>query len=207
MNTQIYIADLAAYNAGRLRGRWIDANQTPDELSDEVKNMLLESPESNIPCTVCNDCGHIEHYATLSLKAGVSLSVVNSWTNDNADSCDSCGSLELRQTITAEEFAIHDSDGIEVEEYTSLEMVSELAEQLSGHGDAYLAYIELVGSHYATADGFNDQYMGEADSEEAFAEQYADDCGMETSNYFNWDQFTYELFMDYSFINGFVFSS
>ena len=59
METQIYIADLAAYNAGFLRGKWIDANQTPDELSDEVYNMLLESPESNIPCTVCNECGHI----------------------------------------------------------------------------------------------------------------------------------------------------
>jgi len=43
MDTQIYIADLAAYNAGRLRGRWIDANQTPDELSGAVKSMLLES--------------------------------------------------------------------------------------------------------------------------------------------------------------------
>jgi len=207
MNTNIYIADLAAYNAGRLRGRWIDANQSPEELGDEVKNMLLESPESNIPCTVCNDCGHIKHYATLSLKTGVSLSAVNNWTDNNAASCDNCGSSKLRQTVTAEEFAIHDSEGIDVEEYTSLETVSELAEQISDHGDAYTAYIELVGSDYATPDGFNDQYMGEADSEEAFAEQYADDCGMETGNYFNWDQFTYELFMDYSFINGFIFSS
>lgn len=207
MNTQIYIADLAAYNAGRLRGRWIDANQTPDELSDAVKNMLLESPESNIPCTVCNDCGHIEHYAMLPHKKGLSLALVNGWTDHNANTCDYCGSSDLRQTVTAEEFAIHDTDGIDVEEYTSLETVSELAEQLANNGDAYQAYIELVGSEYATAEGFENQYMGEADSEESFAYQYADDCGMETSNYFNWDQFTYELFMDYSFINGHVFCS
>ena len=207
MKTQIYIADLAAYNAGNLRGRWIDANQTPDELNNEVKKMLLESPQSNIPCTVCEDCEHIEHYAMLTHKKGVSLASINDWSNQNNDECVICGSSSLRQAVTAEEFAIHDTDGIDVEEYTSLDTVSELAEQLENHGDAYQAYIELIGSEYATPDGFENQYMGEADSEESFAYQYAEDCGMETGNYFNWDQFTYDLFMDYSFINGHVFSS
>ena len=42
---KIYVADLAAYNAGRLRGIWIDATQEPDEIHAEVQAMLAGSPE------------------------------------------------------------------------------------------------------------------------------------------------------------------
>lgn len=42
---KIYVADLAAYNAGSLRGVWIDATKEPDEIHAEVKAMLAESPE------------------------------------------------------------------------------------------------------------------------------------------------------------------
>jgi antirestriction protein len=41
---RIYVACLAAYNAGRLHGRWIDAT-TPDEIRAEVRAMLTASPE------------------------------------------------------------------------------------------------------------------------------------------------------------------
>ena len=205
MDTQIYIADLAAYNAGYLRGRWIDANQTAEELNNEVFRMLLESPASNIPCTVCNDCGHIEHYAMISKLQGRLLSDINNWDNPNKTNCSNCASDDLRQTVTAEEFAIHDTEGLDVNEYTSLETVSELAIQLAEHGEAWNAYISYRGADYATQSDFEECYQGEADSEESFAEEYADSCGMETSNYFDWKQFTYELFMDYAFIDGHVF--
>jgi antirestriction protein len=207
METQIYIADLAAYNAGYLRGKWINANQTPEELSDEVYNMLLESPESNIPCTVCADCGHIDHYAMIPETKGRLLSDINAWTNPNKVICPECDSDHLRQTVTAEEFAIHDTDGIDVGEYTDLQTVSELAQQLDEYGEAWSAYTSNVGSEYANQSDFEDCYQGEYDSEESFAEGYADSCGMDTSRYFNWEQFTYELFIDYTFIDGHVFSS
>jgi len=42
---KIYVADLAAYNAGKLRGVWIDATQEPDEIHAEVQAMLAGSPE------------------------------------------------------------------------------------------------------------------------------------------------------------------
>jgi len=207
MDTQIYIADLAAYNAGFLRGKWIDANQTPEELNDEVNNMLLESPQSNIPCTVCSDCGHIDHYATTLEIKGRLLSDINGWTNPNKVTCSECSSDHLCQTVTAEEFAIHDTDGIDVEEYTSLQSVSELAQQLAEHGDAWAAYVSNRGAEYATQSDFEDCYQGEHDSEESFAEDYADSCGMDTSSYFDWQQFTYDLFIDYAFVDGHVFSS
>ena len=46
METRIYVACLAAYNNGKLHGRWIDANQEADAIRDEVQAMLKESPEA-----------------------------------------------------------------------------------------------------------------------------------------------------------------
>ena len=40
---RIYVACLAAYNAGHLHGRWIEAT-TPDEVMVEVRAMLADSP-------------------------------------------------------------------------------------------------------------------------------------------------------------------
>jgi len=42
---RIYVADLAAYNAGTLRGVWIDANQSAEQIHAEVSAMLADSPE------------------------------------------------------------------------------------------------------------------------------------------------------------------
>lgn len=42
---RIYVADLAAYNAGKLRGVWIDATKDMEDIWNEVKAMLSKSPE------------------------------------------------------------------------------------------------------------------------------------------------------------------
>lgn len=41
----IYVASLADYNAGRLHGRWIDANQSADAIREQIAQMLAESKE------------------------------------------------------------------------------------------------------------------------------------------------------------------
>ena len=41
---KIYVADLAAYNAGYLHGIWIDASQELDDIQEQVSNMLKASP-------------------------------------------------------------------------------------------------------------------------------------------------------------------
>lgn len=42
---RIYVADLAAYNAGKLHGVWIDATKDIDEIWEDVNAMLAASPE------------------------------------------------------------------------------------------------------------------------------------------------------------------
>ena len=43
-NPRIYVACLAAYNNGYLYGAWIDADQDPDQIRDEIAAMLARSP-------------------------------------------------------------------------------------------------------------------------------------------------------------------
>lgn len=42
---RIYVASLSDYNAGRLHGRWIDANQDADAIQEEIDAMLKQSKE------------------------------------------------------------------------------------------------------------------------------------------------------------------
>lgn len=42
--SRIYVACLSAYNNGYLHGAWIDACQEPDEIKNEIKEMLSKSP-------------------------------------------------------------------------------------------------------------------------------------------------------------------
>ena len=41
---RIYVADLAAYNAGYLHGVWIDASQDLEDIQAQVDTMLAASP-------------------------------------------------------------------------------------------------------------------------------------------------------------------
>jgi antirestriction protein len=42
---RIYVASLADYNAGRLHGRWIDADQPAEAIREQIAQMLAESKE------------------------------------------------------------------------------------------------------------------------------------------------------------------
>lgn len=42
---RIYVADLAAYNNGRLHGVWINALDDPGDIRDQINAMLVGSPE------------------------------------------------------------------------------------------------------------------------------------------------------------------
>jgi len=40
---RIYVASLADYNAGRLHGRWIDADRPAEAIREQIAQMLAES--------------------------------------------------------------------------------------------------------------------------------------------------------------------
>jgi antirestriction protein len=44
---KIYVADLAAYTNGKLHGVWINALQELDEIFENIKEMLVTSPEEH----------------------------------------------------------------------------------------------------------------------------------------------------------------
>ena len=44
LKPRIYVACLAAYNAGNLHGRWLDAAREPGEIQDDICSILASSP-------------------------------------------------------------------------------------------------------------------------------------------------------------------
>ncbi len=104
----------------------------------------------------------------------------------------------------AEEWAIHDYEGfcgLQIREYEDIDQISELAQLVSEHGDAFAAYAEHVEIDYATADGFQDAYCGQYQSEREYAEQYIDDCYDldrmmgDLATYFDYERFARDLFL------------
>ena len=149
MEPRIYVACLSSYNAGVLHGKWIDANQSADEIREEIASMLAESK-------------HEPH----------------------------------------EEHAIHDFEGfggIKLSEYESIDRVAELGELLAEHGEAFAAYANYVGVDHATEEGFQEAFRGHYTSEEAFAEEFAEEVyGKELgpmAGYIDYEKYARDLFM------------
>jgi antirestriction protein len=75
---RIYAACLAAYNAGRLHGRWIDATIGADAIRDEIAAMLAESPEPGAEEFAIHDhegLGDIGEYEDLDRVAEIGEAV------------------------------------------------------------------------------------------------------------------------------------
>lgn len=151
MKTRIYVADLQAYNNGTLYGKWIDADQSEEEILEEIQEMLKNSPYPN-----------------------------------------------------SEEWAIHDYEGFgnySISEHESIENVSQLAQSINEHGEAFTLYASDVGFDYAL-EHFEEAYQGEWDSEEDFAENLIDDLGYlneipeHLQFYFDYEKFTRDLFIN-----------
>ena len=169
---RIYVACLASYNSGTLHGRWIDCDQDADDIRAEIAAMLRESPEPNV-LVDCPDC--------------------------NGAGCPDCG--DSGQVPSAEEFAIHDFDfgGLHLEEYEDIDDVAKWAALIVEHGPAFAAYADTVGTDYATADGFQDAYRGEWDSEQAYAEEFYDDVWdipEHLESYIDWERVARDLFIN-----------
>ena len=174
---RIYVACLASYNSGTLHGRWIDADQGVDHIWEEVRAMLRESryPNVRVDCPGCDGAG-----------------------------CENCG--DVGTVPSAEEWAIHDYEyfgGMTIDESESFDDVAEVARLIEEHGPAYAAYADHQGGvDYAFESDFEDHYQGEWDTEEAYAENFIDDCyDLENMmgnlcSYFDYERFARDLFIN-----------
>jgi len=113
------------------------------------------------------------------------------------------GMLKGSPEPMAEEWAIHDYEGfggIRLSEWESIDKVAELGALIDEHGQAFAAYAGNVGADYATAEGFEDAYCGEWDSEEAYGEElfdelYAHEIPENLRCYIDYEAFARDLFM------------
>jgi antirestriction protein len=75
-NPKIYMACLAAYNQGKIHGKWINANQDADCIYEEIYKPLSESPVHNAEEWAIHDfegfydC-EIEKYADITFVTGI----------------------------------------------------------------------------------------------------------------------------------------
>ena len=83
----------------------------------------------------------------------------------------------------AEEYGVFDYDwfgqgvGSLLGEYPSLATVSKVAQGIAEHGEAFAAWASYVGpEQHEQLDRFEDHYLGEWDSTEAYAENYLEEC-------------------------------
>lgn len=160
-----YLASLSDYNADHLLGVWIDLEGKDEtEIQDEINALLRTSRYPNVTYT-CAECNGRASY------------LVASCVSDERATCPHCDGKG--EYASAEEWAIHDYDDFpDMGENPSLGEVVEMAERISDHGEAWLAYVEHVGSHYATEDDFNDKQAGEADTELEWVENYVEETGL-----------------------------
>lgn len=181
---KIYAADLAAYNAGVLHGVWVDVTD-PETMQTEIAGMLRESPEPNVQVT----CPRQQ-------------------LEDKHEGCGLCHGSGM--VPSAEEWLVHDYDGdwhgINLGETSDLEAICETDRLLEEHGEAWGAYVGIVGEHYATESGFEESYSGEWASAEDFAEETANEIHGDLGplgTYIDWERYARDLGFDgFHFVNG-----
>lgn len=168
---RIYVACLASYNNGRLYGKWIDADQDADAINEEIRLLLKGSPYPNVTRQdwECDD-GH---------KFTRDVSPYQSEPTE----CPHCASTEIEKDgapyPSAEEYAIHDSEGFHglIGEYTGIAEVVQIAEALEEHGEKYAGLRSYGLDHDEAISKLEDDYCGEYDSLEDWAEQTLEDQG------------------------------
>jgi antirestriction protein len=71
---RIYVVCLSAYNEGNLHGRWIAADQTPEDILEEIQGMLASSDESRAEEWLIHD---YDGFGSLQLGEAESLARIS----------------------------------------------------------------------------------------------------------------------------------
>lgn len=75
---RIYVACLSAYNNGHLHGWWIDADQEPDDVQQDIEDMLAESPMDDAEEWAIHD---YENFGSICISENPDLDQVCQWAN------------------------------------------------------------------------------------------------------------------------------
>ena len=60
---RISVADIAAYDNGKLHGVWIDATQDVDGIQEQINELLTNSPEEDVEEYAIHDCEGFAGYS------------------------------------------------------------------------------------------------------------------------------------------------
>jgi antirestriction protein len=178
---RIYAACLSSYNNGCLHGAWIDAEQDADSVNAAINKMLKASPYPNVTRQdwQCNECGHDWTRDVSPYQASDQASLGRQPTQ-----CPECTAINIEHNgpayPSAEEFAIHDHEGFGalIGEYTPVDELVQIAEALEEHGDKYAVLRSCGYGHAEAIKKLEEDYQGEYDSLEDWAEQFLDDTGL-----------------------------
>lgn len=161
---RIYAACLASYNNGVLHGRWIDASSDVDEMQEEVNAMLRESrfPNVTVDCPECDGTGLI-------------------WNGDRSAEY-VCPNCREGRVPSAEEFAIHDFEGLprSLGEHSGLRAVAAVVALVEDTDfldqDVVIAVVDDCDGDVAAArDMLEYRFCGVYDSFRDYADEAADD--------------------------------
>lgn len=135
---RIYVACLAAYNNGILHGKWIEANQDPYDIWEEVSTMLLASPIEGAEEWAIHDYEGFEGYSVSEYEGFESISNIAAFIDEHGplggQVLEHYGDLEEAKKALEEHYA---------GEYESLsDFAQELTEQGATIPDNLAFYID-----------------------------------------------------------------
>lgn len=200
---RFYAACLASYNNGRLYGAWIDSSSDADKMADDIAKMLRGSPCPNVlvSCPLCEGDRTTTYHNSETGETRVGACV----------ECNGTG-----QVPSAEEYAIHDYDGLPTSfgEYPLLADIAAFMELVEKHEDDFSAddIAEIVsnfGSVKYAADMLEDHFRGIYNTFRDFADEQADEMleahgitdDSPASRYFDYAAFARDLAFDVSTVD------
>jgi antirestriction protein len=150
-------------------------NETNKEGTNENPEQS-ETRRADSPRIYCADLAAYNNGALHGVWVDATQDAGEMWEQINA-------MLARSPEPSAEEIAIHDYENfgpIHLSEYESIETVATIGAGYTEHGRAFLHWIDYVGTSDPTQfDRFEDAFEGRWDSMEAYAEELADEYGVE----------------------------
>ena len=159
---RIYVADLAAYNNGKLHEVWIDACDDLDSIQEQIQGLLADSPEELAEEYAIHDYEGFGSYGLSEFESLEKVHATAEFINENPEIGGELlsfygGSLEVAKTAANENYAGSYKTVSDFAEQLT-EETTEIPEKLSYYIDYYRMGrdMELNGDIYTIEIGFED---------------------------------------------------